>query len=223
MEQKQEQEQTSQNETQMEEAEGLEQLGDETAGNKGGEEQVIEPTADGDNKALLDRIAALEARLAAGQNSQSMSQPQAQAEQQQSALTITDDEFNAAFDNPAAFAKIIEKGSMHAANTLVRALPGLVSALIAQEWDSRNAIAKFYAENPDFTNIKPLVSSVAQELEGKNPGMSHAQLLPLVAKEVRKRLPSYTNRKPGIQPSRTSRVTPKSDDLESEIDKLLTL
>jgi hypothetical protein len=150
--------------------------------------------AGADVKALQDQIKALSDKLEAA-----LAKPTEKPKEAEKPLTAkyfnTPADFEAAFEKPENLEAILNKVRADAAEDATKNLPQMVTNIVRTQVTVMRAVDNFYTKNPDLGNKREFVSSVANELMGKNPGWSLNKLFnEELGKEVNKRLGT----KPGV-------------------------
>lgn len=68
----------------------------------------------------------------------------------------------------------------------LRFLPSVVSNLMVSKEIYDKMTEKFYSDNPDFVQFKPIVAEVVSKIEGKDPTKTYEQILKEATPEIRK-------------------------------------
>ena len=81
---------------------------------------------------------------------------------------------------------LLVKATQNAVEQALRSLPFVVQSLIASTSNLKSASERFYNDNPDLTNHKPLVAKAMEKVERENPGFTIEQVVDRTAIEARK-------------------------------------
>ena len=111
-------------------------------------------------------------------------------------LTVTKDEFDKAMESEAGFQEVLQNKVNQVASGIVegrvteilRSIPKVINDAVDERVTIQLAASDFYRDNPDLTSFKPVVSLVATEVFGKNPGIDYEEGFQKVGEEVRKKL-----------------------------------
>jgi hypothetical protein len=68
----------------------------------------------------------------------------------------------------------------------LRFLPGVVSNLMVSKEVYDKMTEKFYSDNPEFKQFKPIVAEVVSKIEGKDPTKTYEQILREATPEIKK-------------------------------------
>lgn len=100
----------------------------------------------------------------------------------------------------------------------LRALPLVIDNITKQTAVMRTCSEKFYSENPELQNHKPLVAETLQRVESENPGASYETLLAKTKPQVFANLNAAT--KFGSGSAKTTAKKLELFDLDSQVNKL---
>ena len=178
--------------------EGVVEEAEEEQGQEGEKEQEGEPEGEpaaDPNAALLAKLEAMEAKLAqltaaaaAGGEQASTTPPAAPEEidflEGKSIDDVAGDEkaFNALLN------KIYQRARTDAQEATLRSIPEVVKSSVVQQSTMQEKVTKFYKDNPDLTEWKGAVATVAQEIAGQHPEWTTDQVFLETEKETRRRL-----------------------------------
>ena len=217
--------------------------GEKVDGPKEGEEGAEADTStdtspaepSGDIKALMEKIKALETQMA-----EATKPKEDKPKEDQPLMTKyfnKPEEFEAAFEKPEAMELVLNKvkadAKQETVDAVVKTIPVLVSNLVKTQVTVMRTVDNFFSKNPDLTNKRQFVSTVANELMGKNPGWSLKKLFDEeLGKEVNKRLgvkpgagkPSGPGQPPKPTASRkpAGKTEPELAPLQKEIMDLIS-
>ena len=77
----------------------------------------------------------------------------------------------------------------------LKALPAVMTHLSGQAAYLRELSEKFYKDNPELSQHRPLVSKLIERTEANNPGMSYENVLSIAANEAKSHLGSLSKAK----------------------------
>ncbi len=111
-------------------------------------------------------------------------------------FTISKEEFDKAMESEAGFQDVLQSKVSQVASTVVegrlteilRSIPKVINDAVDERVTIQLAASDFYRDNPDLTPFKSVVSLVATEVFGENPGIEYDKGFEKVGEEVRKKL-----------------------------------
>ena len=159
------------------------------------EPPVEEPT---EFQKLYDKITELESRLKEKDETPSTTVPSTEApinvedflgEVDLDELTMNKDALNAILNKVyIAARKEARKEAITERQGILRDIPSIVKNNIEIVTSLKKASEDFYENNPDLVPFKKVVSTVFDEIVGKDPNRSYQEILKEIGPEVRKRL-----------------------------------
>ncbi len=147
------------------------------------DDDIDEP--DDDELDLKTRLAIAEAERDAAVTKQEETKP---TQDIKSVDFVGDDDVEELMNNKDALNKLLNTVRLDAYNLALRNLPSLTAGLVDKRQAIKNAVVKFYEDNPDLAKVKDYVSSIAQKTQNKYPLLDNDTLFKLTAKQVRKDL-----------------------------------
>lgn len=159
------------------------------------------------------------------------------------AFNVSKDEFDKAMESEAGFQEVLQSKVSQVASTVVegrlteilRSIPKVINDAVDERVTIQLAASDFYRDNPDLTPFKSVVSLVATDVFGKNPGIEYDKGFEKVGEEVRIKLKmakgavkTATEKeelKPAFVQGKTTRgiQTPDLTGLKSDISETLEI